>query len=982
MNFHQNNAFEQPTPLLSDVIGLFDIKLQRPGLKRTLFDARDILDVEFTVKLFPYTYQKYLFGIEMKIGPKRLYVVQQLRELLDRIDRRQAYVFSKHFTYEPELHSMEQGNRSVIAQLIQIYHDEVMYSEVSSASFTRSQHRKDERMLLIPPSAWEALLPLLLAAPSVQIEQDNRLYRGIRLTEETLPLQFEFDHDGAEGYRLTVQGLDDVIIMESYGIVLYEGRLLKLLPDQCTRLMGLRKMLDKSYTNVIHIPNEQMEPFMDKVIPGLKKLGYVNISAAVSTRIVQPALKAKLYLDRVKNKLLAGLEFQYGDIILNPTEEGNQKRRTDLILVRDGDQEGQILELMEQGSFVKTEGGYFMEDEAAEYNFLYYIIPQLEKLVQVYATTAAKARLLTGNAHPMVTVKKMEERTDWLEFHFDMEGIPESEIRKLLKSVEEKRKYYRLPNGALLPLESEEFQEIVRIMNEVGIRSGDVNGAVAQLPIVRGLHLIDAQNQGNTVKLSKSFRKLLDDMRNPDNMDFPVPDSLQHVLRDYQKYGFQWLKTLAHYHFGGILADDMGLGKTVQSIAYIVSELAEIRSQQLPALIVCPASLTYNWYNELMKFAPEIQVVIIDGSRSGRLRALTNKAQADVLITSYPLLRMDVEQYARQSFHTLFLDEAQAFKNHSTQTAHAVKQIQARHRFALTGTPVENSIEELWSIFDVVFPELFQGKRAFNDLTREDVARRIRPFLLRRLKVEVLKELPDKIESLQASKLLPDQKKLYVTYLAKLRQETLKHLNSDEFQKNRIRILAGLTRLRQICCHPALFVEDYTGGSAKFEQLLEIMEECRSSGKRMLIFSQFTKMLELIGRELGLQGVPFFYLDGQTPSRERIELCNRFNEGERDLFLISLKAGGTGLNLTGADTVVLYDLWWNPAVEQQATDRAHRIGQRSVVQVIRLVTQGTVEDKMYELQQTKKNLIEEVIQPSQEALSSLTEQDIRDILMI
>lgn len=426
----------------------------------------------------------------------------------------------------------------------------------------------------------------------------------------------------------------------------------------------------------------------------------------------------------------------------------------------------------------------------------------------------------------------------------------------------------------------------------------------------------------------------------------------------------------------------MGLGKTVQSIAYIVSELAEIRNQQQPVLIVCPATLTYNWHNELKKFAPDIRAVIADGNRSERLSALTNAAQADVIITSYPLLRMDVEQYARQSFHTLFLDEAQAFKNHSTQTAHAVKRIQARHRFALTGTPVENSIEELWSIFDAVFPELFHGRRAFNDLTREDVARRIRPFLLRRLKVEVLKELPDKIESLQASKLLPDQKKIYVTYLAKLQQETLKHLNGDEFQKNRIRILAGLTRLRQICCHPALFVEDYTGGSAKFEQLLEIMEECRSSGKRMLIFSQFTKMLELIGRELGLQGVPFFYLDGQTPSRERIELCSKFNEGERDLFLISLKAGGTGLNLTGADTVILYDLWWNPAVEQQATDRAHRIGQKSVVQVIRLVTQGTVEDKMYELQQTKKNLIDEVIQPGQEALSTLTEQDIRDILMI
>jgi SNF2 family DNA or RNA helicase len=248
----------------------------------------------------------------------------------------------------------------------------------------------------------------------------------------------------------------------------------------------------------------------------------------------------------------------------------------------------------------------------------------------------------------------------------------------------------------------------------------------------------------------------------------------------------------------------------------------------------------------------------------------------------------------------------------------------------------------------VVFPELFPSRKVFNDLSREKVAKRVRPFLLRRLKTDVLKELPEKIESVQASELLPEQKKLYVAYLAELQQETVKHLH-EGYQKHRIKILAGLTRLRQLCCHPTLFVEGYGGSSAKFEQLLEMLAECQSMGKRVLVFSQFTKMLGLIGRELGYQGVPYFYLDGQTPTSERVELCSRFNEGVRDVFLISLKAGGTGLNLTGADTVILYDLWWNPAVEQQAADRAHRIGQKNIVQVIRLVTQGTVEDKMYEL---------------------------------
>jgi SNF2 family DNA or RNA helicase len=420
----------------------------------------------------------------------------------------------------------------------------------------------------------------------------------------------------------------------------------------------------------------------------------------------------------------------------------------------------------------------------------------------------------------------------------------------------------------------------------------------------------------------------------------------------------------------------------LQSIAFIVSVLPEIREQGLPAIVVSPASLVYNWYNELQKFAPKIRVVIVDGTKSERRSILQDVSQVDVVLTSYPLLRRDLEEYIAASFHTLILDEAQMFKNHATQTAQAVKSIQAQYRFALTGTPIENRLEELWSIFDAVFPDLFVGRRAFQDLPRATVARRVRPFLLRRLKTDVLKELPEKIESIQASELLPDQKKLYVSYLAKLREETVRHLDAETFQKNRIKILAGLTRLRQLCCHPALFVEDYTGSSAKFEQLLEIIEECRSAGKRMLIFSQFTEMLGIIGRELSYQGVPHFYLDGNTPASERVTLCDRFNEGERDLFLMSLKAGGTGLNLTGADTVILYDLWWNPAVEQQAADRAHRIGQKRIVQVIRLVAHGTVEDKMYELQQRKKNLIDEIIQPGEEALTALTEQEIREILMI
>lgn len=969
--------------LTKNVLDLFSHSPRIASQVHHRFDTRTVLQVEFICKPVRYGVRKTLLGVELRLGPGRLYIVQQLREFLERLSRKEAFEFSKHFTYNPEQHSFTPEDDAILQQLIQIYHYEKMVQETASPKTLLTSSISGKRMLLIPGFAWESLLPLWTAASHVKLVVNEVTYSGIHVTDEGLPLRFSFDEGDRdkEGYQMSVQGLDELIVLDAYHMVLWEGKLAALPEEHSKRIAGLQDMLEAYHQNQLTIAPAHIESFMEQVVPGLMKLGQVQISQQISARMVKTSLQARLYLDRIKDRLLASLEFQYGNITINPLEARLPSQLHDQILIRDGEQEQAILALMEQVNFAKTESGYFLEDEESEYDFLYHIVPQLEKWLKVYATTAVKIRLLKLNTPPKVTVN-VDERTEWLEFKFDIDGIPESHIRKLLKALEEKRRYYRLPNGALLPLETDEFQELISFMNETGIRQLDQSSGMLRVPAVRWLHLIDQDLQSRTIKLGKQLRKLLENMRNPDNLDFPIPESLQPVLRDYQQYGYQWLKTLAHYHFGGILADDMGLGKTVQSIAFLLSVLPEIRKGDEPALIVAPASLVYNWMYELQKFAPEIRTAIADGPQSERNRLLQDGSKYDVIITSYPLLRRDIEWYAKQSFHTLILDEAQMFKNHTTQTAQAVKEIRAVYRFALTGTPIENHLEELWSIYDAVFPELFQSKKAFHDLTREQVARRIRPFLLRRLKRDVLKELPEKIEAIQTSELLDEQKKLYVAYLAKLREETLKHLDHDTLNKNKIKILAGLTRLRQICCHPALFIEDYKGSSAKFEQLLDVIEECRSAGKRMLIFSQFTQMLGIISQELAVQGVAHYYLDGSTPKAERVELCNRFNEGERDVFLISLKAGGTGLNLTGADTVILYDLWWNPAVEQQAADRAYRIGQKKVVHVIRMITRGTIEDKMTELQERKKHMIDEVIQPGEQALSSLTEEDIREILEI
>ncbi|QDZ73145.1 DEAD/DEAH box helicase [Bacillus cereus] len=955
--------------LTSGMFQLFADKPLRPKSKQHRFDTREILDIEFICTPVATRSGGALLGIQLKLA--KVYFINHIREFLSKVEKRESFHCSNEFTYTPDAHSFKQETDAIIQQLIKMYHNEKMYED------TLEVHAKqDESMIFIPPASWKDMLSSLSKVEYVQLKQNEQLFQGLQVSKGLLPLHFEFTKGNNGGFTLHIDGLNRVQVMDMYNNALYDGKLYHLHIEDCMRLIELQKMMSRSNSNQFYIPESKMEHFVAKVVPGLMKLGTVHIDEVISDRVETPSLKAKLYLDRVKSRLLAGLEFHYGNVMINPLEEDGQPS----VFNRDEKKEKEILDIMSESAFAKTEGGYFMHNEEAEYNFLYHVVPTLKGLVDIYATTAIKLRISKGDAVPLITVRR-KERIDWLSFRFDIKGIPEAEIKGVLAALEEKRKYYRLANGSFLSLESKEFNEINQFIKESGIRKEFLHGEEVNVPLIRSVKWMNGLHEGNVLSLDDSVQELVENIQNPKKLKFAVPNTLNAEMRKYQVYGFEWMKTLAHYRFGGILADDMGLGKTLQSIAFIDSVLPEIREKKLPILVVSPSSLVYNWFSELKKFAPHIRAVIADGNQAERRKILKDITEFDVVITSYPLLRRDIRLYARP-FHTLFLDEAQAFKNPTTQTARAVKTIQAEYRFGLTGTPVENSLEELWSIFHVVFPELLPGRKEFGDLRREDIAKRVKPFVLRRLKGDVLNELPEKIEHLQSSELLPDQKSLYAAYLAKLREETLKHLDKDTLRKNKIRILAGLTRLRQICCHPALFVDDYKGSSAKFEQLLEILEECRSTGKRILIFSQFTKMLSIIGRELNRQAIPYFYLDGSTPAQERVELCDRFNEGEGDLFLISLKAGGTGLNLTGADTVILYDLWWNPAVEQQAADRAYRMGQKNTVQVIKLVAQGTIEEKMHELQESKKNLIAEVIEPGEEKLASITEEEIRDILMI
>ncbi|MCG7408715.1 DEAD/DEAH box helicase [Paenibacillus sp. ACRRX] len=975
-------AMNQDTQVTTQLISLFD-RLVVAEEEEPLQDDRMTVRVEFTCKTVIPQSNKPLLAVELKLGLTRLYVIPNLKEFLAKVLEETEYAFSKSFTWDPTLYKFGAEDLAVMQLLMELSLSEMAYREAIQSNwsgYSVSSYFNQGRMLFIPPNALDRLLPLLEQAQA-KFEHLSIVYDELKVINEPLPISFSLVEAEQGHYQLDINGLEQVYPLDSYQMAVANGCLYRLRTAQLTSIEEMKQLLNTQRQQMLIAPS-QIEPFMDRVVPELQRIGLMKVAPTIEARLVRIPLQAQLYLDREGSRLLAKLTYVYDDVVIEPMgADLEHEASSERILLRDTRREDRIMRLFEQSAFKYNGNALYMDHEEDIVYFWFVLLPQLQRLVNVYTKPELQAEMRTLHTEPKLNMD-IDSRMNWLDVQFELDGVDEKELSLMLHHLVEKKKYYRMSDGAYVMLDQPDFQQIRNMLEELGIRKSDIRGNRFELSVTRGFSLLEEPIIPASVKLGRAFNELLEHIRNPGQLEFPVPESLDAILRDYQKVGYQWMKTIAHYRFGGILADDMGLGKTLQGIAFLLAEPKE-EEAKLPALIVAPASLLYNWKNELTKFAPQLTAVVVSGDKQVRSEMLDQPGDTDVYITSYPLLRRDIDQYAEQRFRTLILDEAQAIKNHSSQTAQVVKQLQAAQRFALTGTPVENRLEELWSIFDAVFPDLFTSKKSFMELSREQIARKVRPFILRRMKSDVLQELPEKIETLQQTELLPEQKKLYMAYLMQLQRDTKQQLQAEGFQKSRIKILAGLTRLRQLCCHPSLFIENYGDGSGKLELLMEVIQECVASGKRMLIFSQFTEMLKIIKEELDVQlGLTCFYLDGSTPSRERVELCQRFNEGEQTVFLISLKAGGTGLNLTGADTVILYDLWWNPAVEQQAADRAHRMGQQNVVQVIRLVTQGTIEEKMVELQQRKKNLIDEVIQPGETSVSSLTEDEIMELLMM
>lgn len=572
--------------------------------------------------------------------------------------------------------------------------------------------------------------------------------------------------------------------------------------------------------------------------------------------------------------------------------------------------------------------------------------------------------------------------------HGDLGGLSQPEVEAALGAYRQRKRYVRLSDGTFLSGEAlTQAAQAGEVLQGLDLSAEELARG-ANVPLGRAMYLEAALADREEMKLDEpgELRDFVSRLSRARETDAEPPAGLRAALRPYQRAGYGWLLAMEAAGLGGILADDMGLGKTVQALAMLLA--AKERGGAVRALVVCPASLQLNWQMEAARFAPALRCEVLSGAAARRRAQIAREDAPELLISSYDQLRRDAQAYHGVTFTHVLLDEAQSIKNAASQGARAAKTLCARSRFALTGTPIENRLSELWSIFDFLMPGYLPPYKRFRERyetpivqegdegARENLRRLVAPFILRRMKADVLSDLPEKVETIVGSELTAEQRRLYAAHAAKLAGEL--DAPGDGPQR-RMQILAGLTRLRQLCCDPRLCLEGYAGGSGKLEQCASLCAQAVNAGHRVLLFSQFTTMLDLLMERLTQEGLRLFLLTGDTDKAERMRLVERFNAGEADVFLISLKAGGTGLNLTGADVVIHYDPWWNTAAQNQATDRAYRIGQTRGVQVLRLIASGTIEERIAKLQEEKAALSDGILTGDTPA-APLDERTLRALL--
>ncbi|MCE5286891.1 MAG: DEAD/DEAH box helicase [Pelosinus sp.] len=933
-------------------------------------------------------------SLKFSIGTERMYVVKHIPQLMEALENKNALYYGKNFTFEPLHMEFDKVSQPLVDILYQAYLEEQQRSNWSYYASYGSVFA-DARHYSLTNRTLRQFLKSMAEEP-FDVEINDKKITGLTIEKGRPRINLTINNISG-GVRLALNLAPGEVL---YGLdaefeyIYYQRKIYQVDAEFSRYIKPLLNCFSANRATTVDIPESNASDFFSGMLPALEKISRVELEAGVMAKYTRETLDKAVYLDKEASGMSARIEFHYGEKVLQPDSYSTQREimTGDKLLLRSSVEEAQLLNLFRQYDFSWEAGRLVQLDEEKVYLFLQQGLSLLRDMAEVYYTDAFKnVRIYEGNS--ISAGVRLNTDTDMLELSLNYEEISLKELMELLSAYKIKKRYHRLQDGSFIPLDSQEFEVTAQLLTQLGVKSSDLQKKVIELPKYCALYLdsLARETEDFHMERSSAFKKMVQDIKEPQDIEYQVPAGIQGKLRGYQKTGFKWLKSLASYGFGGILADDMGLGKTLQVITFLLSEKT---AESAPSLVIAPTSLVYNWQDEVQKFAPSLNMLVVSGQPEERAEQLQEMDKMDLVVTSYALIKRDIEFYEEKQFLYCFLDEAQHVKNPNTLSAKTVKKIRAKNYFALTGTPIENTLTELWSIFDFIMPGYLQNHKSFTSKFEQpivkngdkkalgELSRHIKPFIMRRMKKAVLKELPEKIESKLSCEMTKEQAKLYTAWVVQARADFESEIAANGFSKSQIKILALLTRLRQLCCHPALFIENYHGGSGKLEVLTEIVKEAVTAGHKILLFSQFTGMLALIKEKLAKLDVSYYYLDGSTAAEERMKLVHSFNAGAKDVFLISLKAGGTGLNLTGADTVIHFDPWWNPAVEDQATDRAYRIGQKNAVQVYKFIAKNTIEEKIYELQKKKQEMIDSLIKPGENFLTKLSEDEIRKLFAL
>ena len=943
--------------------------------------------------------------LEIKVGNKRMYKIKDLAEFYTRMVRNEFYKYGDKLGFVHTRENFTDKSKPLLDFVLR-YSEMLKYAENGSKYTYYGNTLNNTRITLGESSIDEAFDVLKNKRVLTDVDRNST---QIELIEDNPNITFELSK--AKDGTYTIKPNKEIFSIQIFNGKKYTYVIEGLKLYRCSKnfentVIRLVKIFKQSYISELDLGEEDLKDLYSVIMPKVGNcIKLKNISEKDVEKYKPKNLGVKVYLDFDDNDyVIADVKFCYGDEEFNPLEENIKIKNARNIL-----KENKSLNLLRKTGFmVDTQNlRFILPEDDKIYNFLANDIEVYMQKFEVLATENFKSKEIRK---PKLGAIGVKVENNLLSIDFKKLNINADEIKEVMQKYQLKKKYYRLKDGSFLNLEeNEDIEFLDKLVTGMDLDYKDLENDSIKIPVNRSLYLNELLKKEQKINASKNneFQKIVTDLEKDNiNDEVQIPKKMEEVLRDYQKTGFRWLKVLDSYHFGGILADDMGLGKTLQVISILLDykesmenrrdNVKELNKENIKksSIVICPSSLSLNWLSEVNKFAPNLKPCVIKGNAREREKLIKNVQDYDLIITSYDLLKRDIEVYKKlnYSFKYIIADEAQYMKNSTTQNAKAIKELNGETRYALTGTPIENSLAELWSIFDFVMPGYLFGYKKFKNLYEVPIVKEndersmnrlkmlIASFILRRNKKDVLTELPEKTITVLNNQMTDEQEAVYVSYLAQAKQEVADEIKLNGFEKSQFKILSTLTRLRQICCHPSLFIKDYKDESSKLNQCTEILSDAIEAGHKILLFSGYTSMFEIIEKELDKKKIKYFKLTGSTKVDERIKLVDEFNtNSEIKVFLISLKAGGTGLNLTGADMVIHYDPWWNQSAENQATDRAYRIGQKNNVQVYKLITSNSIEEKIYELQNKKAELIDNMLDTKTSFINKLSKDEIMSL---